>query len=277
MMSVLSRFKSFLQQLSTGQINRAMFWYHLGEKLRGHWRRDGDDDFNWSRYSTHYKGELELGARTRTLSIEPGDYTFENGRLYHRSPCLPIHPNAHVLYETILQLQPRSALEIGCGGGDNLANLHTLEPSLQLRGVDISPDQLNLLTQRHPRFAGLVEVGNITQAISHILPADLVFTQAVLMHIGMSHGRWERGIKNLFHLASHHIVLMEHWTKHDYLALLRRLTPGLDIPWPTLHLYAKSSEGRPSPTVLIASRDPLPYEPLQRSEQLLAYRAEVAS
>ena len=268
-MSVISRFRSFLQQLSTGQINRAMFRYHLGEKLRGHWRRDGDDDFNWSRYSTHYKGELELGARTRTLSIERGDYSFENGRLYHRSSCLPIHPNAHVLYETILQLQPQSALEVGCGGGDNLANLSTLEPSLHLRGIDISPEQLNLLTQRHPRFTGLVEVGDITQAISHIPPAGLVFTQAVLMHIGTSHGRWERGIKNLFHLANHHIVLMEHWTKHDYFSLLRKFTPGIDIPWPTLHLYVRSSDGRRSPTVLIASRNQLPFEPLQHPEQLL--------
>jgi SAM-dependent methyltransferase len=268
-MSVISRFRSFVQQLKTGQINRDMFWYHLGEKLRGHWRNEGDDDFNWSRYSTHYRGELELGSRTRTLAIEPGDYAFESGRLYHKSSRLPIHPNVHVLYETILQLQPRSILEIGCGGGDNLSNLHTLEPSLHLRGIDISPEQLNLLTQRHPRFAGMVEVADITQTISHIPPADTVFTQAVLMHIGMSDGRWERGINNLFHLASNQIVLMEHWTKHDYFALLRRLTPGRDIPWPTLHLYARSSEGRHSPTVLIASRHPLSYEPLQRPEQLL--------
>jgi SAM-dependent methyltransferase len=276
-MSVISRLWSVVRQLGAGQINREMLLYHLGEKLRGHWRREGDDDFNWSRYSIHYQGELELGSRTRTLSIEPGDYKFEGGRLHHKSSRLPIHPNAHTIYETILQLRPKSILEIGCGGGDNLSNLHTLEPSLHLRGIDISPEQLNLLTQRHPRFTGMVEPCDITQPVSHIAPADLLFTQAVLMHIGINDGRWERGIKNLFHLANHQIVLMEHWSKHDYFSLFRRLRPGTDIPWPSLHLYAKSSEGRRSPTVLIASRHQLSYEPLQNPEQLLAYSSQTTS
>ena len=246
-----------------------MLRYHLGEKIRGHWRQEGDDDFNWSRYSIHYQGELELGSRTRTLSVGPNDYKFENGQLFHISSRLPIHPNAHTIYETILQLRPKSVLEVGCGGGDNLSNLHTLEPSLQLRGVDISPEQLKLLTQRHPRFAGMVEPCNITQAVSHIAPADLVFTQAVLMHIGINNGRWERGIKNLFHLANYQIVLMEHWFKHDYFTLLSRFTPGVDIPWPSLYLYVRPSVGQRNPTVLIASRHQLPFDPLQHPEQLL--------
>jgi len=273
-MSVLSRLWSFVRQLGTGLINRKMLRYHLGEKFRGNWRQEGDDDFNWSRYSIHYQGELELGSKTRTLSIGPDDYKFEGGGLLHKSSQLPLHPNVHTIYETILQLQPKSVLEVGCGGGDNLSNIHTLEPSLHLRGVDISPEQLNLLTRRHPRFAGMVEPCDITQPVSHITPADLVFTQAVLMHIGINNGRWERGIKNLFHLANCQIVLMEYWPKHDYFALLSRLTPGADIPWPSLHLYARPSAGRRSPTVLIASRHQLPYEPLQNSEQLLIYRPQ---
>lgn len=275
-MSVISRLWSFARQLGTGLINRKMLRYHLGEKFRGHWRYEGDDDFNWSRYSIHYQGELELGSRTRTLSIGPEDYKFEDGRLVHKSSRLPLHPNAHTIYEIILQLRPKSVLEVGCGGGDNLSNLHALEPSLHLRGIDISTEQLDLLTRRHPHFSGLVAPCDITQPIPHIAPADLVFTQAVLMHIGINNGRWERGIKNLFQLANHQIVLMEHWSKHDYFALLSRLTPGADIPWSSLHLYARSSEGRSSPTVLIASRHQLPYEPLQHPEQLLAYSSQTA-
>jgi SAM-dependent methyltransferase len=266
---VISRFWSFVQQLRTGLINRGMLRYHLGEKLRGHWRKEGEDDFNWSRYSIHYQGELELGSKTRTLSVGPDDYKFEGGRLIHKSSRLPIHPNAHVIYETILNLEPKSVLEVGCGGGDNLSNLRTLAPLLDLRGVDISPEQLNLLTHRHPGFAGSVELCDITKTVSHITSADLVFTQAVLMHIGMANGRWERGIKNLFHLANDHIVLMEHWSKHEYFTLFSRLAPGVDIPWSSLHLFVRSSADRHAPSVLIASRYRLPFDPLRHPDQLL--------
>jgi SAM-dependent methyltransferase len=275
-MSVMHRFWNFVRQVKAGAINRKMLRYHLGEQFRGHSRNEGNDDFNWSRYSIHYQGELELGSQTRSLTIAPEDYLFRNGCLVHTSSQLPLHPNVHTIYETILQLQPRSVLEVGCGGGDNLFNLFMLQPSLHLRGVDISPEQLNLLTKRHPRFAEMVEPCDITQSVSHIAPADLVFTQAVLMHIGIHNGRWDCGIKNLFHLANHQIVLMEHWFKHDYFALLSRLTPGVDIPWPSLHLYTRPSTERLSPPVLIASRHQLSYKPLQSPEQLLAYSSQPA-
>ncbi len=75
----------------SGELNPKMFCYHLVEKLRGRWRRDGEDDFNWSRYTIHYEGELELASRTRSLVIQPNDYAFSEGRLVQTSSNLPLH------------------------------------------------------------------------------------------------------------------------------------------------------------------------------------------
>ncbi len=264
------RLRNFAGQLVRGEFNFKMLRYHIVEKLLGRWRLEGNDDFNWSRYTIHYEGELKLGSRTRTLAIEPGDYAFSDGRLIQRSSKLPLHPKVHTIYETILLLEAKSVLEVGCGGGDNLHNLQTLQPSLALRGIDVSAEQIELLKRRHPHLNGLVGFCDITNSVGHVPPADLVFTNAVLMHIGTKGGRWENAVRNLFRLAQHYIVLVEHWTKHEYVEPLKRLTPGQDIPWPALYLYTRASARRRHPKVLVASRYPLLYEPLYNSAQLIS-------
>jgi hypothetical protein len=103
-----------------------------------------------------------------------------------------------------------------------------------------------------------------------LTPADVVFTNAVLMHIGTGGGRWESAVKNLFRLGCRHVVLMEHWTKHEYVELLKRLVPGIDIPWSALHLYTRASTGCEYPKVLVASCHVLPYEPLHSTAQLIS-------
>jgi len=263
------RFRGFIRQLASGELNLKMLRYHLVEKLQGCWRHEENDDFNWSRYTLHYEGEIELASRTRTPAIRPGDYVFSDGRLAKLSSILPIHPNVHAIYETILQLHPTSVLELGCGGGDNLHNLQTLQPSLDLRGIDVSAEQLQLLKKRHPDLAHLVSVCDATGRVDQITPADVVYTNAVLMHIGTGGGRWENAVKNLFRLGRHHVVLMEHWTKHEYVELLKCLVPGIDIPWSALHLYTRASTGCEYPKVLVASSHVLPYEPLHATAQLI--------
>lgn len=265
------RLRAFIRQLMSGELNAKILRYHLVEKLQGYWRRDRDDDFNWSRYTMHYEGELELAARTRSLVIQPDDYAFSEGRLVQTSSKLPLHPNVHAIFETILQLRPESVLEVGCGGGDNLHNLRTLQPSLDMRGIDVSTGQLQLLYKRHPALVELVIICDVTGSVEQAAPADLVFTNAVLMHIGAGGGRWECAVRNLFRLARHHVLLVEHWTKHEYVMLLKSLVPGKDIPWPALYLYSRASHSQEYPRVLVASRHPLPYEPLHSSDRLFPH------
>src|SRR5260221_13298041 len=95
-----------------------------------------DDDFDWRSYSREYRGGLQAIEREHPLRLRPGDYSFENKSLRSRSAILPLHPNHRLLYETLLQLAPRSVMEIGCGGRDHLRNPGLLPPGMKLPGVD---------------------------------------------------------------------------------------------------------------------------------------------
>jgi hypothetical protein len=88
--------------------------------------RSAADDYDWETYSAGYRSELKAMEGTHALALAVGDYVYREGRLQRGSSKLPLHPNHALLYETILQLTPRSVFEFGCGGGDHLHNLHVL-------------------------------------------------------------------------------------------------------------------------------------------------------
>lgn len=267
---LVQRAKIFFHQLMAGELNPKMLQYHLVEKLLGRWRGQGGDDFNWSRYHVHYQGELELASRSRSLVIRPGDYSYSRDRLVRVSDIPPLHPNVHIIFETILQLKATSILEVGCGGGDHLHNLRILQPLIDARGIDISTQQLELLRRRHPELAYAATICDVTGPVDRIASADLVYTNAVLMHISSTGERWQRAVKNLFRLARHHVLLVEDWTKHEYVDYMKQLTPGKDIPWPALYLYRRPSATPGFPWVLVASHHALPYDPLESSSQLIS-------
>ena len=49
---------------------------------------------------------------------------------------LALHTNHHVLYETLLTLSPQNLIEFGCGGGDHLRNINTLNSQIILNAFD---------------------------------------------------------------------------------------------------------------------------------------------
>ncbi len=67
-----------------------------------------------------------------------------------------------MLYETILQLRPKSTCEFGCGGGDHLKNLRTVAPDIDVHGMDRSRGQLGILRRRHPNLDADVRLHNIS-------------------------------------------------------------------------------------------------------------------
>ena len=139
--------------------------------------------------------------------------------MYDKNSCLnktndvilPLHPNHRLLYETILQLNPRSLEEIGCGCGDHLYNLGVLSPEINLSGIELSAAQIKFFKKRHPNLRA-----NISQYDSTLLLGgnnqsfDIAFTQAVIMHIKTA-DKHLIALQNLFKLASKQVVLMENW------------------------------------------------------------------
>jgi|688.fasta_scaffold59032_1 SAM-dependent methyltransferase len=251
-------------------VNARILLYRLRHRFARLTGRQITDDFDWASYSLHYRGELASISKEHTLVLRDGDYTLEAGELLRtRQSLLPLHPNHRLLYETILQLWPKSVFELGCGGGDHLANLAVLVPGVTLYGVDISPGQLALLRQRHPRLAASVAECDAKRPFPEkAWQADVAYTQAVLMHIQTGDGHLV-ALENLFRTARKQVVLMENWTRHAYVDDIRRLHADGRIPWPDVHLYFRRSPEFGRPHLMIASSVPLAnYEPLTDGELL---------
>ena len=232
-------------------------------------RSESEDDFNWDHYSDHYKGELKDIAKTHTMVLNRGDCTIISGGIEYLTFIKPLHPNHKLLYETIIQLHPVCIMEIGCGGGDHLHNLSLLAPQIRKFGIDISQQQVDLLHKRHPDLNSLVKVLDITQPHIFDYPvADVVFTQAVLMHMKTDNNHLS-ALTNMFHAARKQIILMENWTVHDFVADIGRIRHLLPKRWDTMHFYYRSLKDIDNPKVMIISNVQLDYPELKDYSMLL--------
>lgn len=214
---------------------------------------DGDD-FDWSRYHLEYAQQLQEIEATNTLRLHPGQWRMY-GETLELLSGLPLHANHKALYETIVALSPKTVLEAGCGGGDHLHNLSLLMPHASIRGVDRSDGQLGVLRRRNPEFASRVSVVDLTLPHPTDVPeAEVVFAQAVLMHIQTGNGH-RVALWNLFDLAKSQVVLMENLERHDLIDDIRQLNRDKIIPWERVKLY-RSGRGD-GPQIVVASREPI--------------------
>lgn len=236
-------------------------------RLAGRPRPPRRDDFDWSVYHREYRAQLEEISRLHTQRLEAGDARFEGGRILLRQGLLPLHPNHACIYETVHALAPASVIEIGCGGGDHIRNLGLLFPRLELSGYDRSSEQLALLAERSPWLSSKVRVLDVTGELpAGLQPAELVFTQAVVMHIHDGGGHL-RALSNMFRLATRYVVLMENWRSHPFLEDLRRLSAAGQLAWPAPHFYVRRFAGKPR--LMLVSSETLGEEPLRDYRQLL--------
>jgi SAM-dependent methyltransferase len=266
----MNKLFSFLRSVVCGEINYKMLKYHFMHRVI--WQHDTivDDDFDWDNYTLHYKGELEVGAKKRTTVLSSDDYQFENRKLVQKGSRLPLHNNAQLLYETILLLSPESVLEIGCGGGDNLRNLNTLNSSFELFGVDISNSQLELFKQRHPELPCSTAIADAALPGFCHKQVDLIYTQAVIMHIGEKDGRHIRAFENAIKTSRQYLVLIENWEKHDFFGDVNDIFAKGVEGWDDYFLYYRESEISTVTKVMIISKVALDFPPLTDNGQLIS-------
>ncbi|MCC6473472.1 MAG: class I SAM-dependent methyltransferase [Burkholderiales bacterium] len=264
--SYLSFVLDLLRRLLCGDADTRKY---LGQRIALRLRRAfggsasrSSDDYDWETYATGYRSELCAMEKAFVLALSPGDYAWREGALERRGAALPLHPNHWLLYDTILRLGPRSALELGCGGGDHLHNLHLLDPSLALHGVDRSQGQLELLRARHPGLAARVRAFDATLPFPDAMDrVDLAFTQAVVMHIHAGNGHLV-ALSNLFRAARSQVVMMENWERHAFVSDIRLLHALGIVPWERLHIYFRASPRQPDTRILVASAQPLEWPDL---------------
>jgi SAM-dependent methyltransferase len=226
------------------------------------------DDYEWDFYADLIHEGIRDASSKKTQIIELGDYVFKDGRLELDSGILPINPNCQIIYETILHLQPKSIMDIGCGFGDSLHNIHILYPDGQLFGIDISPGVLKALSERHPALNAKVQQCSIKMPPAQLdLPkVDLAYTNAVIMHIRVDH---LSALTNLFQIATKQVLLMENWKRHELMADIQSLYDQKKLPWESIYFHYRESHILKKPHLMIISSHPLPQYPVLTDYGLL--------
>jgi trans-aconitate methyltransferase len=235
-----------------------------------------NDDFDWKIYPSYYKEELKSISRIHSLNIQNGNFILEQGQLVKAHPQVKdLHPNHKVLYQIVASLKPASVLEVGCGGGDHLSNINELCPGTKLCGVDRSPEQIQTLRDRHPHLLVETSVLDVTSLVDKEFSAELVYTQAVLMHISETEGRFKAAIDFVFSSAEEIVVIIENWTQHNFLKEINRIQ-NEQSPWTDSFLYSVKSQDDSYASAIIVSKRPLAnFEVLSSYDEVLEGRKVV--
>jgi trans-aconitate methyltransferase len=232
------------------------------------------DGVNWEKYSGHYAEELRILEKNYVDRISKSDGIYFKKKIcYKNKNQKKLHPNHELLYETILQLAINDCMEIGCGGGDHLANLRQLNVKIKLTGIDLSVKQIDLLKKRNPNLLEFVNlhVMDITKTNISVPKAELLYTQAVLMHISEKENRFQIALSNVFKSAIQCVVLMENWTQHDFLSAVKAEIRN-NSHWHNSYTYINSLASDKYTKCMVISRHKLDFELLNDYEQLLLGR-----
>ena len=254
-----------LVEVLMGKISLKYAYYKISSQITFVGKRY-IDGVNWKKYNKHYSEELKIIEKVNTLLITAQDFEVVNSKIRFKDPNkLPLHPNAQLLYETVLKLHPSSILEVGCGGGDHLANLKTLIPELEVYGVDLLDKQIEFLDERHPQNDFKLNVVDISKNGVIFPSVDMIYTQAVLMHITEKDLRFYNSMENLLNSSSKHLIFVENWSQHNFFETAKQITPP--NKW---KMYFNYLEGNEKTRLMIISRDDqLSFYPLLDYNQLL--------
>ncbi len=118
---------------------------------------------------------------------------------------LQTHGPAHrhlrrLLHRVVADLDFDTALDVGCGAGDNVPLLLADRPGARFVGADVSPEALARARRRHPRH-DFVELDIEHEALPERF--DLVFSSLVLEHLADD----ESALRNLHAMTTRHLVV----------------------------------------------------------------------
>lgn len=233
-------------------------------------RKFYDDDFDWDNYTNDsYERRLKSDIEsTFSTVVNPDDAQVDRRAGNVVLKGRPLHPNHQLILDAILQLSPQSVHEIGCGGGDHVENARRLFPEIKVTGGDRSAMQLSLARQRHPGLRGRGSLGiqDITMPHSAHWPvADLVYSQAVVMHIhtAVSH---LVALANMTRIARRYILLVENFQCHNFVRDVSTLHQGGHLEWDRLHIYR--FDGSTGGKAILLSPETLAYPMITHDDEI---------
>ena len=165
------------------------------------------DDFEWQQqYPQAYKEQTEDLENEELLRL-PEDAKIVDGKLQYSGEKRLVK-NLEFLYETMYDLNPSSAFEVGFGYCNHLINLHKVLPDMKLGGCDISSMQMD---GAHGRYG--LELANFELYISDFLNLNItdkfecVYSQAVVMH--MSTQKSMDSIERMCEISSKYVFCID--------------------------------------------------------------------
>ncbi|MCS6757714.1 MAG: class I SAM-dependent methyltransferase [Candidatus Devosia euplotis] len=150
--------------------------------------------------------------------------------------------------------------------------MHAFNPSIELHGIDRSEGQLDTLRGRRPDLSATVGVVDLTDSNATLPLADLTYSHAVLMHISETRERFNAALRNVLRSAKRHVVMIDNWTEHDFLAHIQKNIVA-DSNWADATISFATFRGAPELTALILSKDKVPYPELLDYDSLLQEKA----
>jgi S-adenosylmethionine-diacylgycerolhomoserine-N-methlytransferase len=157
-----------------------------------------------------------------------------------------------------LHLSPGSekmVLEVGCGTGHNLHALARRHPQLQLRGVDVSPDMLEVAGARLRPFISRVRFLEMPYAPGSpalgFQPDIILFSYCLTMINPGWEAALQRAYENLapggriavvdFHGSS--FGFFQHWMKMNHVRMDEHLLPALEKQFAGVHKEVRRAYG----------------------------------
>ncbi len=124
------------------------------------------------------------------------------------------------------------------------------------------------MSNRHPGLRAQVRQHDITISTHELdlAPVDIVFTQAVIMHIQRN---YINALANLFHVARSQVVLMENWKRHEFMKDIQWLFDQHQLPWKSIYFYYRVSDVLRKAHLMIVSEQPLSQYPVLETYETL--------
>lgn len=227
-------------------------------------RKFFDDDFDWDTYGQgtserRLKRAVRPMAALGQLSFDPESGTVQSG-------AGEVHPNQQLILEAIGKLQPATVHEVGCGGGTHLATAKSLFPTIGFTGGDRGAGQLELAIEQHPELKGHLGLQDVTMPFCHQWPrAELVFTQAVLMHIHTAVSHFV-ALSNIVRQAQKFVLLVENYQCHNFVRDIETLYETGHLAWE--HLSIHRIDGSGGARGILLSKTPLDLPVLRTDLQI---------
>ena len=155
--------------------------------------------------------------------------------------------------------------EIGCGAGYLVANTALVFPEILVTGSDRGQTQIDLARKRHAQLVDKFMLQDITMPYSRNWQrADLVYSQAVLMHIHTAVSHFV-ALANMFALSNKYVLLLENFQCHNFCQDIQNLFLGGHLSWEKIYAYKFS--GSTGGNGVLYSKESLNYPQVNSEEE----------